>query len=678
MTAAHTYSGGTTVTAGTLTGNTASLQGGVANNAAVVFDQAADGTYAGNMTGGGSLTKQLGGILTLTGTNSYSGGTTVSAGMLTGHTASLQGAIDNDAAVTFNQAAAGTYGGVMSGTGGLTKVGAGNLTLTAANTFAGGTTLTAGGLIINGSLASDVNAAAGTTVGGSGAINAALITAGRVAPGNSIGTMTVTDVTFNAGSVLEVEVDAAGNSDLLMVNDTATINGGTVEVLPSDGDYATSTTYTILTATTGVAGAGFDSVVNISGLAFLEPSLTLDANNVFLTLERNLATFEDIAVTDNQMAVATVLNEAALTASGDLATVLDAFVPLTTAEAQRGLELISGETLGAPASARVFGINKFASSVMGKFGGLARSGNTTVTAADEMLSHAEAGLGDVTHVEGSHRVWVDGYGDWGDIDGDRVASDIDYNTYGVTAGVDLFPHTNFMVGLAFGYGRSDIESDRDPAETDVDSYRGALYATYHGRSGYVSGLFSGGGADFESSRRIVYGTVDRTAEGDYSGYDISAMLEWGTYWSGEHYTFQPSISVQYTYIDQDDYTETGAGSLNLSVEDEDIDSYVMLVGGRVSRRFHTAGGTLIEPNVEVRWAHEYGDLDRVVNASLTGSPAAGTFRVNGATPDRDIALIGVGVTVQVSASTYFRANYQGGLSEDLTQHSFVAGLQYRW
>ena len=118
--------------------------------------------------------------------------------------------------------------------------------------------------------------------------------------------------------------------------------------------------------------------------------------------------------------------------------------------------------------------------------------------------------------------------------------------------------------------------------------------------------------------------------------------------------------------------------MNLSVEDEDIDSYVMLVGGRVSRRFHTAGGTLIEPNVEVRWAHEYGDLDRVVNASLTGSPAAGTFRVNGATPDRDIALIGAGVTVQVSANTYFRANYQGGLSEDLTQHSFVAGLQYRW
>ena len=224
LTGAHTYSGGTTVTAGTLTGSTASLQGGIANNATVVFDQAADGTFAGNMTGGGSLTKLLGGNLTLTGTNSYSGGTTVSAGMLTGHTASLQGAIDNDAAVTFNQVADGTYGGLMSGTGGLTKVGAGNLTLTAANTFAGGTTLTAGGLIINGSLASDVNAAAGTTVGGSGAINAALITAGRVAPGNSIGTMTVTDVTFNAGSVLEVEVDAAGNSDLLMVNDTATIN----------------------------------------------------------------------------------------------------------------------------------------------------------------------------------------------------------------------------------------------------------------------------------------------------------------------------------------------------------------------------------------------------------------------------------------------------------------------
>ncbi len=142
----NTYSGGTTVSAGTLTGSTTSLQGGITNNAAVVFNQAADGEYAGAMTGTGSLTKSGVGNVTLSGTNSYSGGTTVSAGTLTGSTTSLQGAITNNAAVVFDQANAGTYAGAMTGTGSLTKSGAGNLTLSGANGYSGGTTVSAGTL----------------------------------------------------------------------------------------------------------------------------------------------------------------------------------------------------------------------------------------------------------------------------------------------------------------------------------------------------------------------------------------------------------------------------------------------------------------------------------------------------------------------------------------------------
>ena len=60
LTGTNSYAGGTTVSAGTLQGNTTSLQGNIVNNAAVVFDQAATGTYAGAMSGTGSLTKEAG------------------------------------------------------------------------------------------------------------------------------------------------------------------------------------------------------------------------------------------------------------------------------------------------------------------------------------------------------------------------------------------------------------------------------------------------------------------------------------------------------------------------------------------------------------------------------------------------------------------------------------------
>lgn len=138
----NTYSGGTTLTAGVLQGTTNSLQGAIANSTSVVFDQTITGTYAGVLSGAGSLTKQNTGTTILTGANTYTGGTTVSAGVLQGTTTSLQGNITDNATVAFD--GAGTYAGIVSGTGNLTKLSAGTLVLTGANTYSGGTTVSAG------------------------------------------------------------------------------------------------------------------------------------------------------------------------------------------------------------------------------------------------------------------------------------------------------------------------------------------------------------------------------------------------------------------------------------------------------------------------------------------------------------------------------------------------------
>src|SRR5581483_10399046 len=82
LTGSNSYSGGTTVSAGTLQGNSASLQGNILNNSAVVFDQAFNGSYAGILSGSGTLTKQNSGTLTLSGTNTYTGNTFITGGTL--------------------------------------------------------------------------------------------------------------------------------------------------------------------------------------------------------------------------------------------------------------------------------------------------------------------------------------------------------------------------------------------------------------------------------------------------------------------------------------------------------------------------------------------------------------------------------------------------------------------
>ncbi|MDM7580212.1 autotransporter-associated beta strand repeat-containing protein, partial [Xanthomonas fragariae] len=146
---ANGYTGGTSIAAGTLIGDTTSLQGDIANNAALVFDQAIGGVYAGTVSGTGSLEKAGTGVLQLVGANTYTGGTVVSAGSLIGNTTSLQGNVVDNATLVFDQATDGVFAGAVSGTGGVIKQGAGALTLVAPNTYSGGTTIASGSLIGN-------------------------------------------------------------------------------------------------------------------------------------------------------------------------------------------------------------------------------------------------------------------------------------------------------------------------------------------------------------------------------------------------------------------------------------------------------------------------------------------------------------------------------------------------
>ncbi|AKM10985.1 autotransporter-associated beta strand repeat-containing protein [Croceicoccus naphthovorans] len=139
LTGTNTYTGGTTISGGTLTGSTTSLTGDVLNNAALVIDQDTDGTFAGDVSGAGLLRKDGDGHVTLTGTNTYTGGTTISGGTLTGSTTSLTGDVLNNAALVIDQDTDGTFVGDVSGTGSLIKSGDGNVTLTGTNSYTGGT-----------------------------------------------------------------------------------------------------------------------------------------------------------------------------------------------------------------------------------------------------------------------------------------------------------------------------------------------------------------------------------------------------------------------------------------------------------------------------------------------------------------------------------------------------------
>ncbi|MBW5824972.1 autotransporter outer membrane beta-barrel domain-containing protein [Yersinia kristensenii] len=169
LTGDNTYAGGTTISAGTLQigngGTTGSVAGNIINNSTLVFNRSDALTYDGVISGSGSLNQAAIGVLTLTGDNTFTGGTTISAGTLQigngGTTGSVAGDIVNNSALSFNRSDALTYSGVISGSGSLSQAGNDVLTLTGDNTYAGGTTISAGTLQIGnggttGSVAGDI------------------------------------------------------------------------------------------------------------------------------------------------------------------------------------------------------------------------------------------------------------------------------------------------------------------------------------------------------------------------------------------------------------------------------------------------------------------------------------------------------------------------------------------
>ena len=198
-----------------------------------------------------------------------------------------------------------------------------------------------GTLVANGNLTSSsgVFVDPDATLAGTGILPSTVVS-GTVAPGNSIGTLTVNgNFVQNAGSVYRVEANNAGQSDRINVSGSATINGGTVQVVAQPGTYARRTTYTILNATGGVSGA-YSGVT--SNFAFLTPGLGYDANNVYLLLTSG--SFAAGAQTANQYAVGGALDIANVNAvTGDFSTVLNALSALSTADGPAALNAISGQ-----------------------------------------------------------------------------------------------------------------------------------------------------------------------------------------------------------------------------------------------------------------------------------------------------------------------------------------------
>ncbi|EJJ5325229.1 autotransporter outer membrane beta-barrel domain-containing protein [Salmonella enterica subsp. enterica serovar Typhimurium] len=297
VTGDNNYSGGTTISGGTLTADHAdSLGSGDIDNSGVL--KVGEGELENILSGSGSLVKTGTGELTLSGDNTYSGGTTITGGTLTAdHADSLgSGDIDNSGVLKVGE---GDLENTLSGSGSLVKTGTGELTLSGGNDYSGGTTIIGGTLTADhaDSLGTGAVANSGVLQVGEGELENTLSGSGSLVK-TGTGELTLSgDNSYSGGTTIiggtltadhadSLGTGAVANSGVLQVGEGElenTLSGSGSLVKTGTGELTLGGDNSYSGATTITDGTLIAANVNALGSGNIDNSgtLILDANGAF-------------------------------------------------------------------------------------------------------------------------------------------------------------------------------------------------------------------------------------------------------------------------------------------------------------------------------------------------------------------------------------------------------------
>ena len=695
-----------------------------ANGGTFLADAATLSTLQGPITGAGGWTKSGPGTLNLSGTNTYTGATSVDAGVLEAGTTSAfspssaftvnAGAVldlngfDNTVgslsgagvvinsgglevlsnatlSVGANNASTTFSGSLQDGDGAtlaLTKVGTGTLALIGKNTYTGPTTVNDGSLIVDGSIASAqtlVNA--GGLLGGKGFIGGNLLNSGIVSPGDSPGTLHVSsNYTQSANGTLRIEIagTAQGQFDLLAVGKHASL-GGTLQLIPLSGfQLHVGDKVTFLTANGAVSG-NFSAIENEFATIVKTQIVILPTAVV---LEGTQGSFVPAACNPNSVAVAQALDNAV---GNPRAAGLISFLnnePFN--KLCSDFTLIAPEALASVYNTAVSLANVQTANLERRMDDI-RVGSTGFSSAGFTMNGItpsfSGGLGGPTGAEGKAGpsvlapipenrwgVFVTGLGEFTHVDSTDVARGFDLQTGGVTVGVDYRVCPFFAVGLLAGYAHTNADLANN-GNLDVNSGTFGLYATAFSGGFYVDTAVTGGPSEYNSHRTALLGT----ASGDTEGGDLNVLVDGGYDWKKGGLSIGPTASFQYTYVSFNGFTESGSLA-PLKFNDQHVDSIRTAFGGKASYDWKV-GHVLIRPELRAAWQHEYGNSAYSIVASFANG-AGTSFTVSSPRIGRDSLLLGAGVAVLWSDRIATYIYYDGELGRtNYDSHNVSAGVR---
>ncbi len=590
--------------------------------------------------------------------------------------------------------------GTIALTGGDLIIGTGDATLGGASITADNITLAAG---------SDVTfdgAAAQTVTGpidGAGDVtitNAAGVTFVN-AVGTTIGDIGALTIASTFSGTFESTLDAA-SIDLdgtLQVEDAVTLTGkldvgagskiilggGIVDTetafTVADVDSAGTTTIEVSSTFTSGTIILFDSTADASAdlanLTITDTLLvdyTLSANGNDIEITAVAESDADVAATlDVSLQDATAVLNAAAALSASDGTLLDNFdtaIKTGGDDATKAAETVAiqADTLGAGTNVAVSTGGQVIGISSDRLGSL-RTGNQFENSA---------GTGFATGgTSAKYGAWVKPFGNWAEQDNTSGVAGFEALTYGMAFGADTALDDQYRGGVSFAYASSDVEgSGAGQSKADIDSYQLTLYGDFTGKNYYAEASLGYAYNNNTVSRVIDFMGTDTTASGEYGSSQFIASFNTGIpmQMAGTAY-FTPTAGLAWTHVISEEYTETGAGGLNQTVDIDDIDVLLGTLGAKMHTQIRYNKGYLV-PNIHGGVSYDFIGDNTTATASFTGGGAA--FTVAGAEVEQFGGNLGFGFTYESKNFWSIGAGYDADMKSGFISHSALFEARFKF
>jgi autotransporter-associated beta strand protein len=583
-----------------------------------------------------------------------------------------------------------------SGAGtGTVRVEAGTTILTATNTYTGTTMIDGGTLSVNGSIAfSTVTVNAGGTLGGNGTVGNTTINGGALAPGNSIGLLTVQgNLSFTAASSYMVEVSPA-NADRVNVTGTAMLGGATVNASFAAGSYVAKQ-YTILNATGGIGGSTFGSVVNTNLPSGFKSSLSYDANNAYLNLALSFIAPPGGGLNGNQRGVGSALVNY-FNNTGGIPLV---FGGLTAA----GLTQISGETAVGSQQTTFDAMTQFMDVMTDPHtagrGFDAGAGATLFAEEGFRLSldaspdrsrsrnerDAYAAIYRKTPIRDAYdprwSVWAAGFGGSQTTEGNAAvgSNTATSRVFGVAAGADYLLSPRTIAGFALAGGGTSF-SVANGGSGRSDLFQAGAFIKHTAGAAYIIAAAAYGWQDITTDRTVTIAGIDRL-HANFKANAFSGRIEGGnryvTPWMGG-LGLTPYAAAQVIAFDLPAYGESAISGANTSALSYGAKTVTTTRGefGLRSDKSFAVNGAILTLRGRAAWAHDFNP-DRSLAATFLTLPGA-SFVVNGVAPARDSALVTTAAELKWLNGFSLAATFDGAFSDVTRSYAGKGVARYNW